>query len=131
MSSSFGDGAAQALLQREPDIPEEQEEHQLHAVGRYHVSDKSQHQCDGGFNSPLLRHHQDALDEETLEDLRTDSLEEPQGAFPIQDEFDHLAEAFEGLAIPLSRRARLQTDLRNDERLCCDCSKRLGRGSEN
>jgi hypothetical protein len=33
MSSSFGDGAAQTLLQREPDVPEEQEEHQLHAVG--------------------------------------------------------------------------------------------------
>lgn len=41
MSSSFRDEAAQALLQREPDVPEEQEEHQLHAVGKASVTSLS------------------------------------------------------------------------------------------
>jgi hypothetical protein len=70
---------------------------------------------------PFFRHHQKALNHEALENLGTDSLEQSQGTFVLDDVTHDLAKGFEGLSIPLWGRFRLKTNFGNNEGLCADC----------
>lgn len=52
------------------------------------------------IHSPFLGHHQNALHQHALGDLRANALEQAQHALIGVDELQYLPEAFEGLAKP-------------------------------
>lgn len=81
-------------------------------------------------NVPLFGHHEQALHQETLHDLGTDALEKGEQALIFDDVFHDLTEGLEGLAFAAGRRARLQTDLGDDQRLSCDSGQSLGHGTK-
>lgn len=57
--------------------------------------------------APLLGHHEDALDQEALEDLGRNALEQGKGALVLHDKPHHLAKALERLSFPGGRRPGL------------------------
>jgi hypothetical protein len=82
------------------------------------------------WDIPLLGHHQDALDQQALEDLRPDALEQAQRPFVLNDKLHNLDEALERLPLPRRGRLRLQADLGHDQGLGDDGGKGLGHGAE-
>jgi hypothetical protein len=60
-----------------------------------------------GINVLLFCHHQNSLDEETLQNLGTHSLKESEDAFMLDDEAHHLYETAEGLSFSRRRWLRL------------------------
>ena len=64
-----------------------------------HLAEVAEEKDEGEFDA-LLGHHEEALDEQALEDLGTDALEEGHGAFVLDDVLHDLCEGLEGLAVP-------------------------------
>lgn len=71
----------------------------------------------------LLGHHEETLDEQTLENLWSNTLEESHWTFVLDDVCHDFGEGLEGFSVPGWRWLRLKTDLCDDERLCCECSQ--------
>jgi hypothetical protein len=69
----------------------------------------------------LLGHHQEALHQQALQDLRANALEQAAGAFVHDDVVHDFDEGLEGLAVAGWRRARLQAYFGHNEWLGCDC----------
>ncbi len=86
---------------------------QLLSSHRSHVSEeKNEREL-----NPLLRHHEQALDEQPFQYLWRDAFEEAKRTFVMDDIFHHLEERFEWLALPGWWRPGLQADFGDDERL--------------
>lgn len=81
-------------------------------------------------DSPLLRHHEDSLNHEPLEDLWSNALEQAQGTLVFDDKLHHLNEAFEGFALPDRRGLGLQPDLGHDKGLCDNGSQSFRHGAK-
>lgn len=81
-------------------------------------------------NIPLLGHHQQTLDQKTLQDLRSNTLEEGKETLIINNVLHDLTEGLEGLAISAGWWARLQSNLGNNQRLGCDRGQSLGHGTK-
>lgn len=79
---------------------------------------------------PLLGHHQESLDQQSLQNLRTNTLEERHGALVLYDVLHDFGESLERLAVPRWRWLRLETDFGNNEGLCCNRSEHLGQRSK-
>lgn len=68
----------------------------------------------------LFGHHEDSLDEETFEQLGTDSFVEAEETIPFDDELHDFDEGFEGFAVALWWGFGLEADLCDDEGLGCE-----------
>ena len=82
-------------------------------------------------NIPLLGHHQDALYQEALEKLGSDTLEQAQNALVLDNELHNLDKALKGLAVANRGRLGLQADLGDNEGLGSEGGNRLGQSAKN
>jgi len=107
-------------------IAEKQDENKLHSVGQI-----SRDSC---WNSirflPLLRHHQNTLDEQSLQQLWSNALEQAHDTLVLDDERHHLDEALERLAISCWWWLGLQTDFGDDQRLRRQRGESFGHGTK-
>lgn len=81
-------------------------------------------------NIPFLGHHENTLNEQALENLRTNSLEETWSALIINDELHNFDETLERFAVSSWRWLGLQADLGNNERLGGDRGQCFRHGAE-
>jgi hypothetical protein len=73
---------------------------------------------------PFFCHHEETLDEKSLEKLRTNTLEQAHHSLLLNDVGHHLAETLERLAVTGCWRPRLETNFGYDQRLgreSCKC----------
>ena len=101
---------AQFILLDVLEIGEQDNEKKLHPLQKLV-------QPDGNLelgNIPLLGHHQQTLDQKTLQELRSNTLEEGEETLIINNVLHDLTKGLEGLAIPAGRGARLQSNLGDD-----------------
>nr|POE96927.1 hypothetical protein CFP56_63752 [Quercus suber] len=89
-----------SLSPHHPHISEQKDEHQLHA---------------------FLGHHQNALHQYTLHDLRRNAFVETKRAFLLDDVVHDFEERLEGLAFPTRRRSGLEANFGDNEGLGNDC----------
>ena len=68
-------------------------------------------------NSPFFGHHEETLYNESLGDLRADTLKQPKQALVLHNKLHHLDETLERLPLAGGRWLRLQANLGNNQRL--------------
>jgi hypothetical protein len=74
---------------------------------------------------PLLGHHQESLNKQTLQDLRSNTLEKSHCALMLDDVVHDFGEGLERLAVPRWRWLRLKTNFGDDEGLRSNSRKCL------
>lgn len=79
---------------------------------------------------PFFCHHEDALHQDTLGNLRRNTLEKTKPSLVLNNELHNLNEAVEGLALSRCWGLRLEANLGDNQGLRGDSRKRLRHGSE-
>lgn len=69
------------------------------------------------MNKPLLGHHQETLNQQSLQNLRTDALEERHRSLMLYNILHDFRESLKGLPIPRWWRLRLQPNFSYNQRL--------------